>query len=112
MIYRGAKSTVRLAVCLLKEMSDTEDSEVLETQEVRGYGASIWIDILIGKFRFQILVARILKNLSLHGVSIPPGSAGDGLKQLAPLFEPVYAALEERSVQAKWRQADETRWRR
>ena len=130
----------------LKEMSDTEDSEVLETQEVRGYrrkirrkkysagcscpgtkgittaqgpakliphsryGASIWIHILIRKYRFQIPVVRILKNLSLHGLSIPPGSAGDGLKRLAPLFEPVYAALEERSEQAAWWQADETRW--
>ena len=130
----------------LKEMSDTDDSEVLETQEVRGYrrtikrkkyihscrcpgnkgivtakgpaklmpnsryGASIWIHILIRKYRFQIPVARILKNLSLHGLSIPPGSAGDGLKRLAPLFEPVYAALEERSQKAAWWQADETRW--
>ena len=130
----------------LKEMSDTEDSEVLETQEVQGYrrtirrkkysagcscpgtkgittaagpakliphsryGASIWIHILIRKYRFQIPVARILKNLSLHGLSIPPASAGDGLKRLAPLFEPVYSALEERSEQATWWQADETRW--
>ena len=128
------------------EMSGTEDSEVLETQEVRGYrrtirrkkytsgctcpgnkgiitalgpaklipysryGASIWIHILIRKYRFQTPVARILKNLALHGLSIPPGSAGDGLKRLAPLFEPVYAALEERSEQAAWWQADETRW--
>lgn len=130
----------------LKEMSDTEDSEVLETQEVSGYrrtirrkkythsckcpgnkgivtakgpaklmpnsryGASIWIHILIRKFMFQIPVARILKNLSLHGLSIPPGSAGDGLKRLAPLFDPIYAALEERSQKAEWWQADETRW--
>jgi transposase len=130
----------------LKEMSDTEDSLVLETQEVQGYrrvirrkkysagckcpgtrgittaegpaklipysryGASIWIHILIRKYRFQIPVARILKNLGLHGLSIPPGSAGDGLKRLAPLFEPVYAALEERSWKAAWWQADETRW--
>jgi len=130
----------------LIEMPDTEDSEVLETQEVRGYtrkirrkkykpgcscpgnkgiitakgpaklvphsryGASIWIHILIRKYRFQIPVARVLKNLGLHGLSIPPGSAGDGLKRLAPLFEPVYAALEERSEQAAWWQADETRW--
>lgn len=130
----------------LKEMPDTEDSEVLETQEVSGYrrtirrkkythsckcpgnkgivtakgpaklmphsryGASIWVHILIRKFMFQIPVARILKNLSLHGLSIPPGSVGDGLKRLAPLFEPVYAALEERSQKALWWQADETRW--
>ena len=128
------------------EMPDTEDSELIETQEVRGYtrkirrkkyrpgckcagnkgiitapgpakliphsryGASVWTHILIRKYRFQIPVARILKNLALHGLSIPPGSVGDGLKRLAPLFEPVYAALEERSLQAKWWQADETRW--
>jgi transposase len=130
----------------LIEMPDTEDSELIETQEVRGYtrkirrkkykpgckcpgnkgiitaagpakliphsryGASVWIHILIRKYRFQIPVARILKNLALHGLSIPPGSAGDGLKRLAALFEPVYAALEERSERAAWWQADETRW--
>jgi transposase len=130
----------------LVEMPDTEDSELLETQEVGGYtrkirrkkyrprckcpgnkgiitaagpakliphsryGASVWTHILIRKYRFQIPVARILKNLALHGLSIPPGSAGDGLKRLAPLFEPVYQALEERSMSAKWWQADETRW--
>jgi len=128
------------------EMPDTEDSEVIETEEVRGYirkirrkkytrscgcpetkgiitaegppkliprcryGASVWIHILIRKYRFQIPVARILANLALHGLDIPAGSVGDGLKRLAPLFEPVYAALEERSVQAAWWQADETRW--
>jgi transposase len=130
----------------LVEMPCSEDSEVIETQEVQGYtreihrkmykpgckcpgnkgiitaagpakliphsryGASVWAHILIRKYRFQIPVARILKNLALHGLSIPPGSAGDGLKRLAPLFEPVYAALEERSRSAQWWQADETRW--
>ncbi len=75
------------------------------------YGASIWIHILTRKFIMQIPVARILSNMSLHGLSIPPGSVGDGLKRLAPLFEPIYAALETRSTEATWWQADETRWR-
>lgn len=130
----------------LIEMQDTEDSELIETQEVSGYrrllhrkkyrpgchcpgnkgiitapgpakliprsryGASVWIHILIRKYQLQIPVARILKNLSLHGVNIPAGSVGDNLKRLAPLFEPIYAALEERSAAAQWWQADETRW--
>jgi transposase len=130
----------------LTALPSTEDSEILETQEVSGYrrtirrkkyihscscprekgvvtaagpaklipksryGTSIWIHILLRKYHLQIPVARILKNLSLHGLSIPPGSVGDGLKRLAPLFEPVYAALEERSRNAAWWQADETRW--
>jgi transposase len=146
--YDLCESEKYCTICGLpfKEMPGTDDSEVLETQEVCGYsrkirrkkytpgcrcpgnkgiitapgpakliphsryGASVWIHILIRKYRFQIPVARILKNLALHGLSIPPGSAGDGLKRLAPLFEPVYAALEERSEQAAWWQADETRW--
>ncbi len=74
------------------------------------YGASVWIHIIIRKYRLQIPVDRILKNLALHGLSIPKGSVGDGLKRLAPLFEPIYEALEERSRQSSWWQADETRW--
>jgi transposase len=129
------------------EMPDTEDSEIIETQEVSGYrrvirrakykpgctcpgnkgiitaqgpakliphgryGSSVWIHIIIRKYELQIPVTRILKNLSLHGVSIPAGSVGDNLKRLAPLFEPIYAALEQRSQKAEWWQADETRWR-
>lgn len=128
-------------------MPDTEDSEIIEIQDIKGYrrtirrrkyrpgcscpgntgiitapgparlipysryGTSIWIHILIRKFELQVPVNRILKNMSLHGVSIPAGSVGDNLKRLAPLFEPIYAALEERSTKAQWWQADETRWR-
>lgn len=74
------------------------------------YGASVWIHIIIRKYRLQIPVQRILGNLALHGLSIPKGSVSDGLKRLAPLFEPVYEALGERSRQSSWWQADETRW--
>ena len=74
------------------------------------YGTSVWIHIIIRKYRLQIPVERILKNLALHGLSIPKGSVGDGLKRLAPLFEPVYEALEQRSRSSCWWQADETRW--
>ena len=146
--YDLADSEKYCSTCGLpfEAMADSEDSEVLETQEVSGYrrtirrkkytpgchcpgnkgiitangpaklmphsryGASVWIHILLRKYRFQIPVGRILKNLALHGLDIPAGSVGGGLKRLAPLFEPIYAALEERSVKAKWWQADETRW--
>ena len=74
------------------------------------YGASVWIHIIIRKYRLQIPVERILKNLALHGLSIPKGSIGGGLKRLAPLFEPIYQALGQRSRQSPWWQADETRW--
>ena len=146
--YDLSESEKYCAICGLPfiEMPDTEDSEIIETQEVRGYrrkirrkkyrrgctcegtkgiitapgpaklipqsryGTSVWVHILIRKYRFQIPVARILKNLSLHGLDIPAGTVGDGLKRLAPLFEPIYKALEERSTASRWWQADETRW--
>lgn len=147
-LYDLADSQRFCATCGLPfiEMPDTEDSSLIETQEVRGYrrrirrkkykpgcrcpgnkgiitaegpaklipysryGASVWIHLLIRKYRFQIPVARILKNLALHGLSIPAGSVGDGLKRLAPLFEPIYEAIEERSRRSSWWQADETKW--
>ena len=74
-------------------------------------GISIWICILIRKYQMQIPVARILKNLGLNGLDLAAGTIGDGLKRMPPLFEPIYHALEEKSREAKWWQADETRWR-
>jgi hypothetical protein len=53
-------------------------------------GISLWVTILLRKYRFQIPVARILKNLCLNGLDLPAGTIGDGLKRLSPLFEPVY----------------------
>lgn len=41
---------------------------------------------------------------------MPAGTVGDGLKRLAPLFEPIYEALERESRASAWWQADETRW--
>jgi len=73
-------------------------------------GISIWVCILLRKYRFQIPVARILKNLSLNGLDLPAGTIGDGLKRIAPIFEPIYSALEVRCREANWWQADETRW--
>jgi len=147
-VYELADSELFCPSCGLPlvEMPDSEDSTLIETQEVRGYqrkirrkkykrgcrcpgtkgiitapgptkliphsryGASVWIHIIIRKYRLQIPVERILKNLALHGLSIPKGSITGGLKRLAPLFEPIYEALEQRSRQASWWQADETRW--
>jgi transposase len=74
------------------------------------YGISVWAHILLQKYHFQIPVARVLKAMSLVGLPMPGGTVGDGLKRLAPLFEPVYAALEEKSREAAWWAADETRW--
>lgn len=129
------------------EMNITDDSEIIEIQEVKAYrrkikkkkyrqgckcenakgiitapgpvnlmpniryGNSVWIHIIIQKYYHQIPINRTLKALELNGFSIPPGTVGDGLKRIAPLFEPIYQALEEKMKEAKWWQADETRWR-
>ena len=73
-------------------------------------GISIWVCILLRKYKFQIPMARILKNLSLNGLDLPAGTIGDGLKRISSVFEPIYSALEVRCKEADWWQADETRW--
>jgi transposase len=74
------------------------------------FGISVWEKILIEKYLYQHPVNRILASLSTYDVSIAPGTVGDGLKRLAPLFSPIEGAIHEKSISEKWWHADETRW--
>jgi len=74
------------------------------------YGNSVWETLIIEKYLYQRPTNRTLDSLSTHGIHIPPGTVGDGLKRLAPLFSPVEQAIHEKSVSEKWWHADETRW--
>jgi len=73
-------------------------------------GISIWTLILLDKYHFQIPMHRILQQLSVHGLSIPQGTIGDGLKRLKNIFDPVYDAIVKKNLSALWWQGDETRW--
>ena len=72
-------------------------------------GTSVWIEILIYKYRLQIPLNKILQKFSLNAAGFAPGTVVGGLKKLKPLFTPVYDAIHKKDLEANWWHADETR---
>jgi len=73
-------------------------------------GISIWVMVILDKYQFGHPLERILKRLSVYNLNIALGTVVGGLKKIAPLFKPIYQAIEAQSLRAEWWQADETRW--
>jgi transposase len=73
-------------------------------------GVSIWVDLLLDKYLFYRPTYRLLADWATHGLDLSLGTITDGLKRLAPLFEPVYQALVQHSQGETLWHADETRW--
>ncbi|OWK38730.1 Mobile element protein [Fimbriiglobus ruber] len=59
---------------------------------------------------FQRPTYRLLDAFRLHGLDLSLGTLTDGLKQLEPLFTPLYDALVGHSQEQTFWHADETRW--
>jgi transposase len=74
------------------------------------YGTSLWVHLLLEKFHTGRPIQRTIEQLRLYGLRLAAGTITDGLKRIAPLLEPIYAALRERNVQSAFHHADETRW--
>ena len=75
-----------------------------------GFGISVWITILLDKFLFLRPTYRFLADLKTHGLDIAQGTITDGLKTIAPLFDPIYEAIIARNLEENRWHADETRW--
>ena len=73
-------------------------------------GVSIWVEILLDKFASYRPTQRLLEHWRLLGLDLASGTITDGLRRLAPLFEPILEALLQRNRQSYYKQADETRW--
>ena len=74
------------------------------------FGVSVWSTVLLDKFLYGRPSARLLRDLSDHGLNMSPGTLAGGLQALAPLFEPLEQALVAKlRSEAHWH-ADETRW--
>ena len=73
-------------------------------------GISIWVMVLIDKYRLYRPTYRLLEALRIHGLDLALGTVTDGLKRLAPLFVPLREALRARSRTADHWHADETSW--
>ena len=73
-------------------------------------GVSVWVEILVDKFFSHRPTERLLSQWRLLGLDVAAGTAADGLKQLEPLFQPLYESLLTRNAASPFAQADETRW--
>jgi transposase len=73
-------------------------------------GVSVWVTLLLDKYRFGRPTHRLLADLRSHGLNLSSGTVTDGLQRLAPLLEPLYEALIEHQRQEHHWLADETRW--
>ena len=74
------------------------------------YDTSVWVEIILSKFRYGQPAHRYLQDLTDQGLPISPGTIAGGLKRIAPLFEPVMEALYCKQMTEKLFHNDETRW--
>jgi transposase len=74
------------------------------------WGISIWVETLLGKFKYVRPSHRELAHLGDLGVDLSPGTLCGGFKRIAPLFAPLYEACLPQLRNDKQWNADETRW--
>ncbi len=73
-------------------------------------GVSVWVTLLLEKYLYQRPINRLLESFKDIEYDAPPGTIGDGLKKLAPLFEPVLKEIVKKNQTERHLHADETRW--
>ncbi len=74
------------------------------------YGISLWVEILLDKYAFLRPTYRLLSDLRTHGIDLSAGTVTGGLKQLAPVFEPIREELIRKNLEQRMWHADETGW--
>jgi transposase len=74
------------------------------------YGVSVWVTVLLDKYAFLRPLGRLVADLATQGLVLSPGTVTDGLRRLAPLFEPLVDGLVERNLAETQWHADETTW--
>jgi transposase len=74
-------------------------------------GVTVWVEVLLGKYLYATPTHRLCADLKNLGAPVAMGTLTGGLKKLAPLFEPLSAALLERHLTEQLFHGDETRWK-
>ena len=75
------------------------------------YGTSVWARFLYERHACLRPLNRVADWLTGQGLAISAGTLADGARRLAPLFEPLSAAILAHQREARLRQGDETSWR-
>ena len=73
-------------------------------------GISVWVEVLLDKYLYARPTHRLLQHYASLGLPISQGTITDGLKRLAPLFDPLIAAMHEKQMSESLFFGDETRW--
>lgn len=71
---------------------------------------SVWVHLLLEKYLYQRPINRLLESFKDIEFDVAPGTIGDGLPKLPPLFEPVLQEIIKKSQSERHLHADETRW--
>jgi transposase len=71
---------------------------------------SVWVHLLLEKYLYQRPINRLLESFKDIEFDVPPGTIGNGLKKLPPLFEPVLQEIIRKNQTERHLHADETRW--
>jgi transposase len=74
------------------------------------YSVSLWVEVILGKYRYAQPTNRYLQDLGDQGLAISPGTVAGGLQALAPLFEPILEAWYCQQMSEQLFHNDETRW--
>lgn len=74
-------------------------------------GVSVWTEVLINKFLFSRATYNLHTEYVLRGLPIAPGTLTDGLKKIAPLFQPLMEQLTVKQLTEDLFNADETGWK-
>jgi hypothetical protein len=70
----------------------------------------VWVTLLLDNYHFGRPTYRLPEDLRILGLDLSFGTMTDGLRRLAPLFEPLYEGMIEDQRQEHHSHADETRW--
>jgi len=73
-------------------------------------GVSVWTMVLLDKYLYGRPTHRFCEALRHYGLPLAQGTVTDGLNRIAPLCEPLVAALLEWQMREKLFHGDETRW--
>ena len=74
------------------------------------YGVSVWAAVLLDKYLYGRPSHRLLQDLGHYGLDMSPGTLAGGLQTVAPLFDPIVAAMLAKLRSEQHCHADETRW--
>ena len=74
-------------------------------------GISVWTEVLLNKFLFSRASHNLCTEYTYRGLPIAPGTLTDGLKRIAPLFQPLLEQLAEKQLTETLFHNDETGWK-